>query len=301
MRAKILMLSDSIKSKALLRVPQQALSDIAVAFGHSFVMKDQALDGQAFNMEEGEYQAIIAAVSEEALLTGFDARWKASTLKLPGGLSDFSLLRIPYFPTITLVSSMKASLDSAVPAAGAALKLSGETGAMAWTVASRETPGLLDQAVAKAASPYALSASESLPLEAVIGKPLQFPDRHHIFLADRTSAALLMSIFRGLSGAGLSHSVYDNGVTRVHVPGGAAGFVPGIFDALYATVTALDESLLLKKEAGCLQASVDNVLASGWRARDMEIAGESAGDEQIASLIGEQIELAGSLMQRFPG
>ncbi|MGI6696867.1 MAG: hypothetical protein ACOX6O_11635 [Christensenellales bacterium] len=301
MRAKILMLSDSIKSKSLLRTPQQALSDIAVAFGHSFVMKDQQLEEVNFDISPDEYQAVIAAVSEEELLDVFDARWRIRSLRLPDGLADFSLLRIPRFPAITLVSPMQTGLQSALLAAEKAFQIAGEMGAMVWAVADQGAPGVLAEAVSRAASPYALSSPEAVPVESVVAKPLQHPDKNHVFLADRPTAELLFAIFRGLSGAGLSYSIYGDESTKIHLAGGVSGFAPGLFDALYATVTALESSLHLKKEAGCLRASVDNVLASGWRSRDMNVVGESAGDEQIAALIGEQIELAGSLMQRFPG
>ena len=300
MRAKILMLSGSMKEKNLLRAPQQALNDIAVAFGHSFIMKDQQLDGEAAGWEAGEAQAVLAAASEEAILSFFDAQVRVSTLTLPQGLRDFSLLRIPQFPVITLVSPLKPGLDHAGMAAKAALKIAGDGEAMVWAVASDDN-GLWDDAVSRAASPYALSTPEALPLANVISKPLQYPDRHHVFMADDAQGSLLISLYRGLSGAGLAHSVYVSENHKVHTAGGVPGYFPGLFDALYATVALLGDSLALKKEAGCLQASVDNVLASGWRARGMDIKGKTAGDDQIAALIGEQIDLAGSLMQRFPG
>ncbi len=301
MRAKILMLTDSVKSKALMRVVQQALNDIAVAFGHSFIMKDQQMDSQHTILPElGEYQAVMAVGSEKALLETFDPMWRINTLKLPSGLADFSLLRIPHFPVITLISPMRDGMDSAIMAASAALRIASDNNAMVWAVSSAVNTGDFTEAMNRAAGPYALSSPEALPVEAVIGKPLQHPDKDHVFFADQKTAGLILALFKGLSGAGLSHGVYGKEHMSVHLAGGVPGMMPGLFDALYMTVDALDTSLSLKKEAGCLQASVDNVLASGWRARDMDIIGESAGDDQIAALIGEQIELAGSLMQRFP-
>ncbi len=301
MRAKILMLSGSIKEKSLLRVAQQALSDIAVAFGHSFVMRDQQMDGQPDSYDFEESQAVLSAAPEAALRSVFEARLRISTLALPQGLVDYSLLRIPRFPGISTVSPLRPGLDAAVAAAKAALNMAGEGENLIWAAASGQSRALWEEAVKRAASPFALSVPEVVPAANVIAKPLQHPDQGHVFLADEADAALVLSLFRGLSGAGLVHSVYAGAGARVHMPGGVPGFVPGLFDAMYATVALLEDSLKLKKEAGCLRASVDNVLASGWRARDMDIAGETVGNEQIAALIGEQVELAGSLMQRFPG
>lgn len=302
MRVRILMLSDSMKEKALLRTPQQALSDIAVAFGHSFIMKDQRLEGLLPGIVADEADALIAAGPEASLLSAFNARVRVSALALPQGLRDFSLLRIPQFPAITIVSPLEPGLECAVIAAGAALQAAGEEEAMLWAVTPGEDPELWNKAIDQAVSPFALLRPEALMMASVIAKPLQHPDRPHVFMADQKDAGLLLSLYRGLSGAGLVHSVLmGEGGFRVHVPGGAPGFGPSLFDALYATVALLEDSLALKKEAGCLRASVDNVLASGWRDRSMDIQGQAAGDEQIAALIGEQIELAGSLMQRFPG
>ncbi|NLG57662.1 MAG: hypothetical protein GX540_04550 [Clostridiales bacterium] len=302
MRAKILMLSDSLNAKALLRTPQQAISDLAVAFGHSFIMKDRQLDGTSFSLEAEEAQAVLAAGSEDALLKVFDARVRLSVLALPQGLKDFSLLRIPEFPTLTFVSPLKPGFDCAVLAARTTLKAAGGQEAMVWAMASGEETGQWEEAVSKAASPYALSAPKTLSLSAAVSKPLQFPQQQHIFLADSDAAGLMLGLYRGLSGAGLAHSVYlGEGELKVYLAGGVPGYEARLFDALNATTALIDGGLKLKKEAGCLQASVGNVLASGWRARDMDIEGNAVGDDQIAALLGEQIDLAGSLMQRFPG
>ncbi|MDD3109204.1 MAG: hypothetical protein PHP07_00105 [Eubacteriales bacterium] len=302
MRAKILMVSDSLMGKALLRMCQQTISDIAIAFGHSFVMKDVQLDGpEAVSLAAEEAQAILAVLSEASLFKVFDAHIRTTTLELPEGLKDFSLLRVPDFPTLSCVSPFRPGLDAAVNAARKVLGVAGAREAMVWAVVSGDRARLWEEAVGKTASPYALSAPEALPLAAAVAKPLQFPQREHIFLADTASADLLLGLYRGLSGAGLSHSIYQDESRRVHLAGSVPGFTPRLFDALDATVAMLDESLGLKKEAGCLKASVGNVLASGWRAKDMDIEGNAASDEKIAALLGEQIDLAGSLMQRFPG
>lgn len=302
MRTKILMLSDSLNGKALLRTSQQTISDIAIAFGHSFVMKDTLLDGSGgLALVPEEAQAILAAVTEDSLLKVFDAQIRTTALNLPEGLQDFSLLRIPDFPSLTFVSPLKPGLAFAMKAAQTALKAGAAGEAMVWAVASEDGTELWEEAVYKAASPYALSIPQALPLAAAVAKPLQFPQRAHVFLADPASGGLMLGLYQGLSGAGLSHSVYQDESRSVHLAGGVPGFSPKLFDALSATVALLDESLGLKKEAGCLRASVGNVLASGWRAKDMDIVGNVASDEKIAMLLGEQIELAGSLMQRFPG
>ncbi|MDD4080236.1 MAG: hypothetical protein PHP02_02325 [Eubacteriales bacterium] len=302
MRAKILMLSDSLNTKALLRTPQQALNDIAVAFGHSFIIKDVQVDGPGdLSLGAEEAQAILAAVSETALKKVFDAHIRITTLDLPGGLKDFTLLRIPDFPTLAFVSPLKPGLDFAKRAAQTALKAAGHEEAMIWAVAPDDGVSIWEEAVSKAASPYALSMPEALPLAAAVSKPLQFPQRRHVFLADLASAKLMLGLYRGLSGAGLAHITYMDASRRVHLAGGVPGYPPRLFDALYATAALLDESLELKKEAGCLKASLGNILASGWRARDMDIQGNAANDDKIAALLGEQIDLAGSLMQRFPG
>lgn len=301
MRAKILMLSDGVREKNMLLVPQQALSDIAVAFGHSFIMKAQQMNDQQLPAESADCSAVLAFVPEESLRSVFDLDLRITSLTLPQGLSDFSLLRIPQFPALTLISPLKAGLACDAEAARRAFRMTAdEEGAMLWAVAGREA-GLWDQAVIEAAGHYTLSIPEVLPLSAAISKPLQYPGRHHVLLADPAEAELIAGLYRGLSGAGLAHSAYIGSERRVHVPGGVPGYVPGLFDGMYATAALIEDSLKLKKEAGCLKASVDNVLASGWRARDMDIEGEAADDKRIAALIGEQIELAGSLMQRFPG
>lgn len=299
MRAKILMLSDSVKSKALLRTPQQALNDMAVAFGHSFIMKDQPLDNGNLDLED--YQGTLVAASEEVLLGVFDAKIRVSTLALPGGLTEFSLLKTPSFPVISVVTPVDQDLETASKAALTALQKAGETGEMVWAVKSGSKIDLIGEAIQRVASPYAFTVPEAVSLAQVIYKPMQFPDRQHIFLADHASADILLGLFHGLAVVGLCHTIYYDDNYQVYRPGGVPGLAPRLFDALYATVAMLEEGLRLKKEAGCLQASVDNVLASGWRARDMDIVGEMAGDDQISELIGEQIELAGSLMQRFPG
>ena len=193
-------------------------------------------------------------------------------------------------------------LGQAVDQVGEGVDAAGGQEAMVWAMASGEETGQWEEAVSKAASPYALSAPKTLSLSAAVSKPLQFPQQQHIFLADSDAAGLMLGLYRGLSGAGLAHSVYlGEGELKVYLAGGVPGYEARLFDALNATTALIDGGLKLKKEAGCLQASVGNVLASGWRARDMDIEGNAVGDDQIAALLGEQIDLAGSLMQRFPG
>ena len=43
MRARLTMLSDSARSKLLVQAVQQVLTDVALAFGHSFLMKDEKM------------------------------------------------------------------------------------------------------------------------------------------------------------------------------------------------------------------------------------------------------------------
>ncbi len=187
----------------------------------------------------------------------FDAKIRVSTLALPGGLTDFSLLKTPSFPVISVVTPVDQDPETASKAAPTALQKAGEKGEMVWAVKSGSKIDLIGEAIQRVASPYAFTVPEAVSLAQVIYKPMQFPDRQHIFLADHASADILLGLFHGLAVAGLCHTIYYDDNYQVYRPGGVPGLAPRLFDALRHGGNA-GGGLKAEKEAGCLQASVDN-------------------------------------------
>ncbi len=71
--------------------------------------------------------------------------------------------------------------------------------------------------------------------------------------------------------------------------------------AVTAVASLLRYSLRLTEEADCVMSAVKNVLDSGWRTPDMTDMGDGVSCYKMLQLISDQINLAGELLQQRGG
>jgi hypothetical protein len=305
MRAKILMLAGEAGFRENLRAAEQILSDVAVAFGHSLVMRGAVardLTEDDIHASVLEYDAILAVGSRAGignLASKMNCIYGLRQYKTLVGLLDISRLKDGCQPVGALVWPLldtDAGLNIAAVAAAALAKeahsrfllLPPQDGESAWITAA-----------SKAAMYAALEAPPSLSPEAVLEELLSHLEENLVILTNGHDAGLTDSLLCYLGGlGGLTYTMYAGDKRRFFAVSPETG-KPGLFASLYAAAAMLEKNLKLTREAECLKTALDNVLASGWRAREMGTFEKTLPDEDILRLVSEQIALAGELFESF--
>ena len=305
MRAKILMLAGGAGFREGLRAPEQILSAVAVAFGHSLVIRG-TVSGDSAEGEllsgSGEYDALMAVGSREgmsSLAARMNCAYGLRRYETPAGLLDISRLKdgrqlagALVWPVVETDTGLnKAAVAAAALAKvgrGRLLLLPPKDGDAAWK-----------NAVSKAAMYAALEAPPSLNPEEVLKERLNRPEDNLVILADSRDAGLMDSLLCHLYGLGsMCYTMHAGDGLRFFTVSPEPGKL-ALFASLYAAAAMLETNLTLTREAECLRTALDNVLSSGWRAREMGDFEKTLPDEDILRLVNEQIALAGELFDRF--
>ncbi len=304
MRAKVLMLAEKERFREDLHASQQALSSLAVAFGHSLVMKEAVLGKEipadvlsaAF-----ESDAVIAFGSRDALeqlgkkMACFAGQKR---FDLPEGFSRLKSGEQPKGTLMWPLSRAEAQLSKAAVAACAHTR---ETGGRLMLVPPAEDKAAWQNAAAKAAMYAAIPSPPVLNPEEAVDERLHGLLENQVLLASAPMTNLLGSLTAFLCGAeAMVFTTYLSGTRRLYAleparEGGGAG----LFAILYASADMVRHSLRLSREGDCLKTAVDNVLASGWRTAEVELNEKTVPNEEILRLVGEQVALAGELFERL--
>ena len=300
MRARILMLAEDDRYREPLRVAQQALSAVAVAFGHSFAMREDVLQNRRSLDEDtalliGGRDALHAA----ALGMGFsygeryyaERDWDLGLSRMRDGRTPAGAVVFPLSPDPGRVAR----------ACSAACAMARKGGGELLFIPPHGSEALWQGAMSRASLYASVPQPEPLRLEDALAMALTGLGERHITVADAETAGLMDTVLSHAGGMDtLAYTAYARDEGRVFaapVPYGRRK--PGLFSVLYAAAALLDDGLRLGGEGGCLRAALDNVLHSGWRARDMKAGERTVPDEEILSLVKEQVALAGELFDRL--
>ena len=307
MRAKILFLSEKEKYRESLRMAQQALSELAVAFSHSFVMREMSLEADA-NQQDllslmQEQDAVLMAGSKYfskkiALLLGCFAA--VSRINQTDTLKELSRLKEGTLASAELIHPLNDSPSFIGKAAVAACALAKKGGRKLVTVQNDETESW-NSVLSKAAMYAALPSPQSFQLDAVLEQLLYNNEYKPLVMSGANEASLIGHLLLYLGGTELlAHMTYLADSRRIQgvSPYSEQPQLP-FFSILYATADAVRYSFGLEEEAGCLEAAINNVLASGWRTPEFGLGQKTIAQEEALRLIIQQVQLAGELFERL--
>lgn len=306
MRARVLFPADRARFREELRLCQQVLGEVAVAFGHSLVMKETDLSDEA--MESAVEQTFA---SEAAMLAASPERALAFAKRLgcfaglrpydfPTAAQAFSRLKSGELPAGAVVwplSGLDVQLNKAAVAAVAQAAQGGEPLLLS---PPKEQESAWNSAASRAAMCAAQPAPAVSAMEDVFSDRLTALSQRQTVMASHQGALLLDRLLCHLGGcAPLSYTVYLAEDRCLHVPelNGRSGLY--LFSMLYAAADLLRRGLKLEREADCLKTAVDNVLTSGWRTGELPDGGKTVPAEEIVRLVSEQVALAGELFDRL--
>lgn len=308
MRVKILLLHANEQGKRLACFAEQILTDVSASFGHVFtIMQDRVGEAseQAYGTPLTRETADAAAAAAAALL-----------------------LSVPEEDVSRLQDALELSVEVTSFCIPSALSGRNDSAASLWTARALATDAETLHTAALAVFRYAAehdsavscvapsgAAAQSIWESALADAKKAFPRVHVMNEApgDAMRRMLLSpdgvvfcppyagSIFNA---AAFASCVFPNIVYSVSLgeEGAlfAAGTASGIpnenpFSLAYAIAELLRSTLKLENEAACLEASINNVLLSGWRTGDLG-DDQTTEPERIIELICEQVSIAGEFM-----
>ena len=277
MRIKLSLCSTKQRANTLLSCAQQSLTELAIAFGHSFLVRlidyEELID--SFSKEDGIY--ILAAEETHKAETAKTLNFFAEKLNF-SGLANVSLLKSNMLAKGSVLSPIDSSTSSLASFRG--------------------------YLQAKKTDETALIKADEKILP-VIEKLMFSPENMGDLICDYNAGSILRQIATIISGTQLvSFNILRGNEGNLY-------YVPLVGENLresainpyglyFAISSALMEKYWLEKEALCLQTATANVLKAGWRTEDCLMAPMSENlidTRELCSLIDEQIMLAGELMQ----
>lgn len=277
MRVKLSLCSTKQRANTLLNCAQQSLTELAIAFGHSFLVKlidyDELIS--SFSREDGIY--ILAAEEKHKEETAKKLNFFAEKLSF-SGLANVSLLKSNMLAKGSVLSPIDSSASSLASFRG--------------------------YLQAKKTDEKALIMADERMLP-VIEKLMFYPDNMGDLICDYNAGSILRHIATLISGTQLvSFSILrGNEGSLYYVPLSDKNLKESSinpYGLYFAISNALMDKYRLEKEALCLQTATANVLKAGWRTEDCLMAPMSESlisTRELCSLIDEQIMLAGELMQ----
>ncbi len=319
MRKKLMLLSGSQMAAQLSYYIQQILTDIAVTFGHSFLI----IENKISELSIKEYgssiteEAIVAGADCDALFSIADDEEGLKELSaglgcilcghlytLPDCLSEYSLLKSEEMPAGLISYPM--TLDKAAFAL-AANHLYKRAKAENSTVNEIPYQGShlvsWEEVTDKVANKYYIMNPNRTDASACLSQLLRFPESMGVVLATKKACEILNEGAKSICGLpSFLFDVYwdDKGAKLFYVRTEQTDSAENVspFGLLYAAVDMLKYSLQLEREAACLPACINNVLEAGWRTADIARKGQlHVTTEAIFNLISEQIELVGEFIR----
>lgn len=316
MRAKLLLLAGEPASESLSLSIQEVLTELAVAFGHAFLIKEERIGaasrtafGAALTQEAVDQAAACSAVlcvshdpgDHVALAGGLNAVLGIRELSLPQALADSSLMANGVLPRGRLMFPMRTDSQTMLQAARMAHALAGESKDRLTQIPFTGVLGESWQAANTALGTPLTDGTREVTLpEALFGLTRAPSDLGHIY-GNPSACEALEAAAVGISG--LPRACFfsafwaDKPVLYSIVIDGDASDTISPFGALFACAQMLRTALGLTREADCLYSSIINVLEAGWRTADMmpkELP--RIGTAAACKLISEQIALAGQLI-----
>lgn len=307
MRAKILFLSQNGKYREDTRLAQQALSELALAFSHSFMMREMELAEEMTAVQVmqavQDQDAVILSGDRDALQ---DAAWKlgvyATAVRTrPIGLSELSRLKSGASPSALLMTPISESASALNKAAVLACSLAKQSRAELFYIPG-EPKDIWQNELNKAAMYAALPAPVSDSADGMLSRLLYDDKRNPAIIAPNEEERFLKNLLVFLSGT--EHLIHQNFYAENRIYQAVSPVQPDsklpLFSMLFATADTVRYALKLEREADCLLTAISNVLSSGWRTKEFPDAGDQQiGEEEVLELIARQVQLAGELYERL--
>ncbi|MBQ8080383.1 MAG: hypothetical protein IJ240_00640 [Clostridia bacterium] len=310
MQAKIILLPGSGIGDRLCGIAEEVLTDVSVAFGHTFsILRDKLGDAavRSYGQPLADHTVRVCA-DANAVFIG-DGRNQGEQLLLQAlgiplkmrafnvgetGQSCFRLLSCLHYD----MTAFQAMFRIAYAAAA------GEDAPLHYVLPETEPIiGAFLSAEQTVHQDFSSVHSEALTPSDAIERLILAPSELGLLVAPAYAGQAFLSLATCLHGAPML--LFD-----ACAGSGASVFEPFIPDgvkvndelnplgAVSAVAEMLRTSLQLTKEADCVASAVKNILDAGWRTPDMTSMGDGIGTYKMMQLISEQINLAGELMQR---
>lgn len=298
MKLKITLAFGTPAAKERVRQLQRMLTAVAVAFGHSLLMKEIAYPQTPCSEDAVEAADALLCVSftpmqRQALWRQLDCFAGASICYRHEALQENSLRKDGMLPQGYLLYPMDHDLD---PQAQMDKALAC---ARQWA----QPNGLTLRAVADGVALIAPDpAIERLAWPEALQDCIRRPEQLGVLLLPGAQAETMESVYTALAGVqGLYHSRW------LH-PQGCAFAADGLLappagadtpvGLLACGADMLAYGLHLQQEADCARTAMNNVIAAGWRTPDMsEGTGPRISGEGFCNLVCEQIDLVGELLK----
>ena len=256
MRAKILFLSEKEKYRESLRMAQQALSELAVAFSHSFVMREMSLEADD-NQQDLlslmlEQDAVLMAGSKEfakKTALSFGCFAAASRINQSDTLKELCRLKEGNLPSADLIYPLNDSPSFIGKTAVAACALAKKGGRKLVTVQNDETESW-NSVLSKAAMYAALPSPQTFQLDAVLEQLLYNKEYIPLVMSGANEASMIGNLLLFLGGTErLAHLTYLADSRRIQgvSPCSEQPQLP-FFSMLYATADAVRYQLAWKKK-----------------------------------------------------
>ena len=317
MRAKMMIMNGNTEASALSLLVQQMMTDLAVAFGHSFMIVEEkisklSLDDYGSAMTE---EAVEAACQCEGILCispdqegvfelaeGLACILQCHVYNLPSSVSGYSPLKSGKLPYGVLACPIVTEERDLQIAADHMFSLSKDSGLLISEIPySGKRLELWEQATRPAAARYFLSQRHVTDLPTFLDRIIRKPDEMGVLLATPFACAGAHAAASALCGVEsfVYNSFWDHQGPRmylVHVSNVGTGDSTNPFGVLYAIADMMKYRLGLDRESDFLLTCCKNVLEAGWRTADIAEDGNMrVSTEAVFRLISEQIELVAAL------
>lgn len=307
MRAKILLIAENTRQHDGFRLAQNALSELAIAFSHSFSIREfipaspedwqnlaNLCDQQNAVVLYGGAGFLTKAAQQLACHTG-----SVSTFKLASE-NDLCRLKAGPLPETAIFWPLG---DSAASLGKAAVTACAHAKKRKQSLAYIAQPENADwhKAIIRAAMYAALPTPRELSLDAYFQDAMAKPADMPLLMSNDREAAFAAMMLHFFNGTELMKCMTFHADTRQYQAvevSETPQFFP-LFSALMALQATVGTSLGLEQEGDCLFSAIDNVLASGWRTPEFGIAEKTISQEEVMDLINRQIQLAGELLERL--
>ena len=309
MDAKIVLLPGSPVGERLCGIAEEVLTDVSVAFGHTFsLVRDKIGEAaeRAYGMPLSENTLRLCAQADAVMIGDPNNEAESFLLRalgIPAKTRPFSVggAENAHFSVVRSIYPEKTALRDMFAHALRQAKDEGVRLSYLLPESQEDARVFLDALETEQAEIQAPLVEELTPAEAVeclIGAPSDIG----VLAAPSYAGEMCLTLATCLHGAPmLLHDMCLGKKVSVYEP-----FIPphvkpnndlNPLGAIAAVGSLLRYSLKLDREADCVASAVKNVLDAGWRTADMTSMGDGVSCYKMQQLISDQINLAGELLQ----
>ena len=313
MHAKIVLLPGSPVGERLCSAAEEVLTDISVAFGHTFsIVRDKIGEAaeRAYGMPLAENTLRLCAQASAVMIGDIHNEAEPFLLRalgIPSKTREFSVGggENARFLIVRAIHPEKTALRDMFRQAVAQARE--ESLRLTYLLPESVTDAQIyqDALEAETRDVEAVRPEELSPAEAVEAL-LRAPAELGILVTPSYAGEMCLALATGLHGAPmLLHDACLGKKVSVYEP-----YVPAYVKAnddlnplgtIAAVASMLRHSLGLEQEADCVVSALKNTLDAGWRTPDMTSMGDGVNCYKMLQLVSDQINLAGELLQQRGG